>query len=92
MDRRLWVPRRSQDDHSGASQTGGPASNSASEIFSLHNSSWKAKQHGGARVKHVAAVGHVLWIATDAGRVVRWHLGSGDEQVPPLQSAHCNAL
>jgi len=27
----------------------------------------------------VVAVGHILWVATDAGRVVRWHLGSGEE-------------
>mmetsp|Transcript_59942 Transcript_59942/g.141174 ORF Transcript_59942/g.141174 Transcript_59942/m.141174 type:complete len:974 (+) Transcript_59942:154-3075(+) len=51
----------------------------ASQIFSLTNVSWKAKQHGGARIKHMAATGPALFVATDRGKVVRWHLGTGDE-------------
>jgi hypothetical protein len=50
------------------------------QIFSLQNAQWKAKQYGGARIKHVAAASGVLYVATDRGRLVRWNLASGDEQ------------
>ena len=54
---------------------------SSSKIFSLQNSGWKAKQYGGARIKHVGAAGNLLFCATDRGRVIRWNLHTGDEQV-----------
>ena len=50
------------------------------QIFSLQNAQWKAKQYGGARIKHVAAASGVLYVATDRGRLVRWNLSTGDEQ------------
>lgn len=50
------------------------------QIFSLQNTQWKAKQYGGARIKHVAAASGVLYVATDRGRLVRWNLSTGDEQ------------
>jgi hypothetical protein len=65
------------DDSAKASREG----LSSSKIFSLQNSGWKAKQYGGARIKHVGAAGNLLFCATDRGRVIRWNLHSGDEQV-----------
>eukprot|EP00960_Hanusia_phi_P078119 768783-Hanusia_phi.AAC.2 len=43
------------------------------------NSSWKAKQYGGAKIKHVATAGQILYLATDRGRLIRWNLVNGDE-------------
>jgi hypothetical protein len=56
------------------------AQNAQPQIFSLQNTQWKAKQYGGARIKHMSAAGGVLYVATDRGRLVRWNLNSGDEQ------------
>ena len=53
---------------------------SSSKIFSLQNAGWKAKQYGGARIKHIGAAGNLLFCATDRGRVIRWNLHTGDEQ------------
>lgn len=71
----------SDDDHGYLTDAATLAAQAAQpQIFSLQNTQWKAKQYGGARIKHVAAASGVLYVATDRGRLVRWNLASGDEQ------------
>jgi len=71
----------SDDDQGYSTDAANIAAQAAQpQIFSLHNTQWKAKQYGGARIRHVAAAGGVLFVATDRGRLVRWNLGTGDEQ------------
>ena len=71
----------SDDEHGYFTDAAALAAQAAQpQIFSLHNTQWKAKQYGGARIKHVAAASGVLYVATDRGRLVRWNLSSGDEQ------------
>jgi hypothetical protein len=60
------------------------AETSASNMFSLSNTGWKAKNYGGAKIKHLVSANGVLYAATDRGRVVRWNLHTGDEQVLPF--------
>lgn len=54
---------------------------SSSNMFTLHNTGWKAKNYGGAKIKHLVSASGILYAATDRGRVVRWNLHTGDEQV-----------
>jgi hypothetical protein len=68
------------DDDGYLTETAAAAQAAQPQIFSLQNTQWKAKQYGGARIKHVAAASGVLYVATDRGRLVRWNLGTGDEQ------------
>ena len=76
----LMTPRPWQEDE----QQYGSGSNAeplASGIFSLHNAGWKAKQHGGARIKHLVAANGTLYAATDRGRVIRWVPQGGGEEM-----------
>ena len=68
------------DDDGYLTEAAVAAQTAQHQIFSLQNAQWKAKQYGGARIKHVAAASGVLYVATDRGRLVRWNLTSGDEQ------------
>jgi hypothetical protein len=71
----------SDDEHGYLTDPAALASQPAQpQIFALQNTQWKAKQYGGARIKHLAAASGVLYVATDRGRLVRWNLSTGDEQ------------